>query len=257
MKTEPAFVKFPEIPHLMEILNILDSDSLEVYEKLDGGNTQIRNYKGRIFTGSRANFLNREENFRFDWFKNFNRWAKSNYSLYNLPENLIVYGEFMSHHTIPYSSKFVNKFFLIDIYDLEKEKFISYKKAKDNLEKRFGVKDIFFLETLAKGRLNLDQIKTLATGESRYTSYGREGVVVKDYEKQKFAKLWETSVNQTKKGLIKEIKKTLLSLQIPREYKISSDYFASLVYGELKRSGRKNISLTEISETIKEVVNKI
>jgi len=253
----PEFMEYPEIPHLREVLDILDSDTLEVYEKLDGGNTQIRNHRGRVLTGSRANFLKREELFRFDWFKNFNKWAKSNYSLYNLPENLIVYGEFMAYHTIPYYPNVVNKFFLIDVYDMEKKRFLPYKKAQENLEGKFGVKNIPFLETLADGRLDLDQIKNLATEESTYTSYGREGVVIKDYEKQRFAKLWETSVNQTKKGLIKEIKKTLLSLQGPKEYNLSSDSLAKSVYKELKKSGRENISLAEIGKTIKKVMNKI
>ena len=45
-------------------------------------------------------------------------------------------------------------------------------------------------------------IKGLAKAESQYSKHGREGVVVKDYESQKFAKLWRTSVNPTREGLI-------------------------------------------------------
>ena len=280
MNSNPTFLKYPEIPHLMEVPDILDEDCLEVYEKLDGGNSQVRVYGGRIFTGSRANFLNREEYFRFDWFKDFNSWAKSNYSFYNLPENLIVYGEFLSPHTLKYKPEFTNKFFLIDAYDLSQRKFIPYEVAKRGLEDDLGVKEVLFLDALIRGRISMAKIKKLAMDESQYSNYGREGIVIKNYNGQKFAKLWRTSVDPTKKGVIEEIKKTLSFLinnemlnyegllkkghifdsTLASKDKIMSEdlfkYYSEKVCEELRRSGR-DISLAEISKTIKKVVNKI
>lgn len=256
MKSEPTFVKYPEIPHLMEVPEILDQDYLEVYEKLDGGNCQVRIYGGKIFAGSRANFLSREEYFRFDWFKDFNKWAKSNYSFYNIPENLIIYGEFMAPHTLTYKPEFTNRFFLIDVFDLSQKGFIPYAVARRGLEDDLEIKEVLFLETLVRGEISMPQIKKIVMGESQYSNYGREGVVIKDYHHQNFAKLWRTSVNSSRKGLIKEINKTILSLQstIPS---ITPGHLSLMVYEELVRSGRKNISLSEIGETIKEVANKI
>ena len=268
MKTKPTFVKYQEIPHLMAALDILDSDGLQVFEKLEGGNSQVRVFQGRIFTGSRANFLEREEHFRCDWFRDFNRWAKSNHSFYNLPEDLIVYGEFTAPHTLAYRPEFTNRFFLIDVYDTHDKIFIPYAQARKRLEGNLGIRDILFLDPLREGRLSLKELKELATGESQYSVYGREGIVVKDYNAQRFAKLWRTSANPTKEGLIEEIRKTILSLRTielcpegrstPTYSSLESPEYLSLqVYRELKRSGRKDIPLAEIGKTIKKITNKI
>ena len=266
MKRNPTFVKYPEIPHLMECPQILDSDNVQVFEKIDGGNTQVRTSEGRILTGSRANFLEREERFKFDWFKDFNRWAKSNQSLYGIPENLIVYGEFTSFHTISYKPKFTNKFFLIDVYDTDNARFIPYLDARERLEKS-GVEDILFLEPLAEGKLGLKELRDLAKGRSQYSRSGREGVVIKDYGAQKFAKFWRTSANPTQEGLMEEIKKTITSLATHGENSLVNlnlehlDKFpgglVSQVYQELRRSGRTEISLAEISNTIRMITKKI
>ena len=258
-KSEPVFVKYPEIPHLTQVPEILDSDSLEVYEKLDGGNTQVRTHNGRILTGSRANFLSREEYFRFPWFREFNKLAKSDYSFHNLTENLIIYGEFLFPHTLKYKPEFESRFFLIDLYDLNTGKFIPYESARKRLEDDLEIKNILFLETLAKGKQSMARIKELAMGKSQYSDYGREGVVIKDYRHQKFAKFWRTSVNPSKKGLLEEINKTILSLQHTKPLLIPNyipEYLSRIVYGELKKSGRKDISLAEISDTIEKVLNK-
>ncbi len=275
MKTKPTFVKYQEIPHLMADLNILDSDNLQVFEKIDGGNSQVRVFQGNILTGSRANFLTREENLRFKWLKDFNRWAKSNSTFHSLPENLIVYGEFTGPHTIAYRPEFTNRFFLIDVYDTQEKKFVPYVQARKRLED-LDIRDVLFLNPLTEGKPTLEELKGLAMSESQYSVYGREGVVVKDYHAQRFAKLWRTSANPTKEGLMEEIKKTILSLRIsglyPGDQTTSYSslekcdytslpepllYLTLQVYGELKRSGRDDISLAEIGKTVRKVTNKI
>lgn len=266
MSQLPKFVKYPEIPHLMEVPEIFDGSNVQVFEKLDGGNTQVRNLDGRVITGSRANFLTREEYFKFEWFKDFNNWAKSNPSFHNLPGNLIVYGEFTTPHILRYKPEFVNRFFLIDVYDTETKRFIPYVEAREKLENELDVKDVLFLRPLAEGKLTLEDVKYIAVTGSCYSFYGREGVVVKDYEKQKFAKLWRTSANPTKEGLTEEINKTILSLRgefgpFPDSFsdygKLVSEALSSKVYEELMRSGRKDISLSEIGGAIKRVTGKI
>jgi len=260
MKQKPNFIKYPQIPHLAEVLEILDSDSLQVFEKLDGGNCQIRMFNGRLFCGTRANFLAREESFRFPWFNDFYKWAMSNRSLYNLTEDLIIYGEFTAPHTLTYYPEFTNKFFLIDVYDIANRRFIPYVKAKNTLEENLNVEGICFLDVLAEGRLDLETVKGLAKAGSRYSPYGREGVVIKDYEKQRFAKLWRTSVNPTKEGLIEEITKTIISIINTQQIRVSLEdgldipRLSELIYEELLRSGRLNLSLAEISKTTKKVM---
>ncbi|MEX0920452.1 MAG: RNA ligase family protein [Candidatus Pacearchaeota archaeon] len=261
MVQDTDFIKYPSIPHLTEVPEILESDRLQVFEKLDGGNSQIRVLNGQILTGSRANFLTREEYFRFNWFKDFNNWAKSNYTLYNLSEDFVVYGEFMSPHTINYKPEFTNKFFLIDLYKISEDRFIPYSSSREILNDS-GIEKILFLEPLAEGKLEIGDVKKLALWESKYSNYGREGVVVKDYDNQKFAKLWRTSLKSSKKDLMDEISKTMLSLRGSGELTSSNkteeipEDLTLNVYEELLRSGRMNISLAEISDSIKKVMKK-
>ena len=85
----PPFVKYEGINFIDEEAGLLVRD-IEVYEKLDGGNSQIRTYKGRILAGNRSKFLT-DKDTKFEWFQQFLRWASGNYSLFNLPGNLIVF----------------------------------------------------------------------------------------------------------------------------------------------------------------------
>ena len=265
MQQDPTFLKYPEILHLAETLDILDGRKLQVFEKIDGGNCQVRTSNGRLYCGSRANFLKRKEHFRFEWFVDFNKWAMSNQSLHNLPENLVVYGEFTGFHTLIYNPEFTNRFFLIDLYDISRKRFLPYDESRGILEDKLHVEDVLFLDLLMKGKVSLESVKYLATGRSQYSPNEREGVVIKDYSRQRFAKLWRTSVNQTKEGLIEEIKKTIKSLKT--KYPSMQSFLETtpfdaiglpdLVYEEILRSGRLNVSLAEISDSIKRVTNKI
>jgi len=258
MSSLPDFRKYLRTPHLMEIPNILESNDLQVYEKMDGGNCQVRKHQGRVFCGNRSKFLVREQGFKQEWFSDFHRWVMSNYDFYNLPESVILYGEFMAPHTVPYESQFRNKFFMIDLYDLNSGKFVPYDVARAQIETDMGIGDVFFLDPLKKGKISLNEAKTLALGESSYTSYGREGIVLKDYNQQKFAKLWRTSAYPTHSGLREEIRKTCLGLQGSERYLQDDhspnnifDSIVSEVYLELRRSGRKDVSVTEIRDMIR------
>ncbi|MDP3986781.1 MAG: RNA ligase family protein [Nanoarchaeota archaeon] len=259
MGSLPDFVKYPRTPHLGEVPEIIGSDSLEVYEKLDGGNCQIRMHEGRLFCGNRSKFLIREGGFRLDWFRDFHRWTMSNYSLYNLSEDTVFFGEFLSYHTIPYDSEFQNRFFFIDAYDLGEERFIPYQDSRRTLLDDLQIQDVLFLDPLAKGKVSMNHLRSLAVDDSPYTSYGREGIVVKDYTIQKFAKLWRTSVKSSSSGLAEEIKKTILGMRssgdrLDFDEEVSSGLVVR-VFDELSRSGRKDISVTEIRSMIEGAIN--
>ncbi|HLD97703.1 MAG TPA: RNA ligase family protein [Candidatus Nanoarchaeia archaeon] len=195
---EYEFIKYPKIPHLDASLNILDNP-VDVFEKIDGGNTQIRNINGRVIPGVRSKFLGSEKLMRMPWFKGFQNFVMSNYSFYNLPENLVMYGEWSAQHTLEYFPEFVNKFFVLDVFDTEKGKFLPYQIGKESLEKA-GIGNVLYLEQLiAEKKTSLDELKKLVT-KSPYRDGSMEGVVVKDYQStpQKFAKLWTSIINAEK-----------------------------------------------------------
>ncbi len=249
----PSFRKYSRMPHLAEILDLLDHE-IEIYEKLDGGNSQIRKYKGRVICGNKSKFLKNPKYFTQDWFKVFQDFALSNYSFYNLPENLIVYGEFLSKHTLDYYPEFTDKFFLIDIFDLSKNKYVQYKDSQKLLN-NLGIEKVNFLETLAVWKFSFKDLEKFIHG-SKYRDGDKEGIVIKNYSLQKFAKLWTSSVKR-KPITDQNISRIVHGLK-DKGRKIS----VSLVYDELisecKRSGfNKLIDEWKIREKIIEYLHEL
>ncbi|MDO8529012.1 MAG: RNA ligase family protein [Nanoarchaeota archaeon] len=196
--TDNQFIKYQRIPHLEEVPHILDNP-VEIYEKIDGGNAQVRKIGGRIFCGSRAHFLTREKLFTQEWFKDFQKWALGNQSFYGLLEDLVIYGEWTAKHTLTYKPEFTNRFFLLDVLDLNSRRFIPYAEARQILSD-LGIENLLYLENLSEGKVSREQLVKMLTGNEYRYSGEREGLVVKNYELQEFAKLRASSIRR--KGII-------------------------------------------------------
>ena len=180
-----TFIKYPKIPLLDNALRILNN-KIYIFEKLDGGNCQFRKVDNRIRCGNRSNFI---EGTYFDrgWFPAFRKWAMSNYSLCHIPENLIFFGEWLSVHEIQYSPGNMNRFYLIDIMDLDNKKFIDYRKAAD-IVREFNLENVNILNIIKESVAKKEDLESL-TKKSDYYNGLREGLVIKDYERQLFAKM--------------------------------------------------------------------
>ena len=151
MKTSlPPFIKYPKIVLYEEHPDILKSEVI-VFEKLDGGNCQFRKLiTGRILCGNRSNYLN-EKYFNRYWFMDFLRWVHRNYSLFVIEPKYIFYGEWLAPHTLEYAKEFQNRFYLIDIFDTEVEKFLEYPRSCELIQE-YQLKDINLLNPLFTGR---------------------------------------------------------------------------------------------------------
>lgn len=205
----PKFKKYPTIPHLAEVPRILDRP-VEVYEKLDGGNAQVRLHQGRILAGNRSRFLTDRET-RFSWFQDFLHWSQANYSFYNLPGNLIVFGEWLSPHTLDYFCEHRNRFYLIDLFDTENERFVPYKEAALILDE-LGIKDVQKLAQIFKGKTDRPHLESMVE-RSAYRPGKSEGLVVKNYETQQFAKLWESVIKRrTREVTQQDIRRAVLTM---------------------------------------------
>ncbi len=194
VKIDIGFRKYEDIKYLEESDIDLKLPDNEVYEKIDGSNCQVRFINGRIRVGNRSKFIDQRPWNTIFWFPDFTRWANSKSGFYNLPENLTVYGEWTtdpnkSIQQITYPRKFRNRFFLIDVFDENEEKFVSYDEAKEKV-RELGVKDIIFLDRLYKGYLHKDILNKLLEMPSKYREEGKplEGIVIKNYKNQTFAK---------------------------------------------------------------------
>lgn len=212
----PPFVKYERIPHLDEVPHILDRDVF-VFEKLDGGNVQVRKHKGRILAGNRSNYLSdkfvksREHIPECRWFGDFLRWAMGNYSLLNIQENFVVFGEWLAKHALDYDLKNKDKFYVLDILDLNTGNFVFCNRI-ENLLRGVGVRDVKFLRPLFKGKINKDKLEKLVD-KSDYRNGKSEGVVIKDYNAQEFAKLWEKTINRKKRTLsYEDVRRAIMTM---------------------------------------------
>ena len=185
------YIKYPEIPHLALVPEILNQN-VKIFEKLDGGNCQLRKINYRVLCGSRAHYIDDKNKSRVWWFSDFLHWAMANKSLYNMPEEIVIFGEWLAKHTLEYKLENQDKFYMLDIFDLNTERFLDYDDAIQ-LVKKYELKDINILRTLLQGKVSFEEIKKL-TQKSSYRDGPPEGVVVKDYPNQRFAKLWTRSI---------------------------------------------------------------
>ena len=185
---EKTFVKYPKIPHLGESLDILNNP-VRVYEKLDGGNAQIKKEGYRVFAGNRSHFLNDRRD-KSLWFLEFNKWVQRNLSFMNLPEDFVLYGEWISLRSnlnFPYEQSTRNRFFFLDLFSVLDNTFVDYKDAVE-IVSDWNIRGLDFLRCLKSGEISYEELTELCK-KSDYRDGTAEGVVVKDYDKQKFAKL--------------------------------------------------------------------
>lgn len=188
------FIKYPKIKELEEVKEILNSSSLSIFEKIDGANCQIRKIQGKLLCGNRSRYLT-GKNLCRKWFIDFRNWVFSNSELWDLDENIILFGEWTSIHTIEYSPVYTNQFFLIDIYDINQKKFWEYTKASEYvLNKKIPVKT---LNILYSGKADLEFLKKLVLKKSDYYDGPMEGIVIKDYKNQFFAKFYHPNFQET------------------------------------------------------------
>ena len=187
MAEKPLFVKYPEIPYVEGKWHF--KNPIEVLEKLDGSNCQVRCYDYRIWPGCRSKSL---DNRVFDspdnlspvakWMAHFKKWAMKNESIYNLPNDVVVFGEWMGGGAVRYPDEVNNKFFLIDVAMLNKSgeigEFLEYETAV-NFCREFELKDINFSDILVFGRFSRDDLDSVLqrTSRQRLAIGELEGVV--------------------------------------------------------------------------------
>ena len=184
-KKLPKFVKYGRTPSVVSPTSLgpdFFRRDLEVFEKADGGNCQVRRIEEwNLVAGNRANYLKGEVIGRHPWFSDFIGWMYSNNTLYNLPMNFIMFGEWTSLHTIRYSEENTDKFFVLDLYALKTGRLMEYGKARELLEK-CKVEDVRFLDVKVKGRLNIALLEKMLNEPSDLYKGEKEGLVVKDYD---------------------------------------------------------------------------
>lgn len=174
------FVKFGKLQGLLSANQIEGmAGPFQVTEKIDGGNSQIRNLEGRLIGGSRANYLHGPRLRSRPWFGKFNAWIHNNTSLYKLHKDLVLFGEWSGNHTIDYGEN-NDQFFMLDLVDIKNgAKSMPYDLAQGILAD-LGVTGINFLQTLASGDITGEELNNILLAPSNYYDGPKEGVVLRN-----------------------------------------------------------------------------
>lgn len=221
--SKEGYIKYPRIPYLDQNPGVLNK-KVKVYEKLDGANCQFRvidkEGKRQPMAGGRSKPIKNlgEEFGKYSWKDNFLKWVYSNPSIYTskINPNHVFFGEWTHTHSISYPEKHKDEFFLIDIYDIEDEKFIDYEVAKDIVDE-LGLEKINKLDLLHAGNLDYNMLYSLMEG-SDYGIDNKEGIVLKNYEDEDFAKL----VNKE----ISDIRDNISYVESNRMDELATEYLA-------------------------------
>lgn len=168
-------------------------DNIVIEEKIDGGNfrfTIIETIKGQeILFGSRTQEF---ENIETNNVKNFRRAIKyvkektegKDLSKYS---GLIFFGENCVKHSVNYDWNVIPPFLGFDIYEENTgKKWVSFPKNKQIFEE-LNLPFVPVIQTVKAGELK--EINESLIPKSKYYEGHAEGVVIKNYDSQVFAKL--------------------------------------------------------------------
>ncbi|WWT40232.1 hypothetical protein [Staphylococcus phage PT1-4] len=106
------------------VLDKFKDRGLVVQEKLDGSNASFTVENGELQCFSRRKMLNEKETLN-----GFYGWVHENIHeyLFDFLENYIIFGEWLVKHKIQYKEECYKEFYVFDIYDKEKEVYLSLK----------------------------------------------------------------------------------------------------------------------------------
>lgn len=165
--------------------NVLQpGDPIIIQEKLDGANGSFKLEEGEIVAFSRNERLTEQNNLQ-----GFYEWTQT-LDANQLRSDVVYFGEWLTKHKINYGD-LTKQFFLFDLYDIEKEKYIHFTEVKKEAE-RLGLNMIpVFYEGEYQSLEHLESF----IGQTALGVKKGEGIIVKNvdyqdvYGKQLFVKL--------------------------------------------------------------------
>ena len=242
-KNKPSdFLKYPSISDINIFKDGLNQEGY-LFEKMDGSLSQVRNIDFQVKGGSRANYLTGEKS-KSSWFPNFLKWMYLNDSLVHLPEEVVMYGEWLEPITVDYPEEYKNKFYFIDLGFIGNgnPKFFDYDEARDYL-KTWGIEGVEILDPVAKGIFDQETVqKLIMNTPSKLGGGDIEGFVFKNYQMQEFVKILHPKY-----------------AEIRNEQKGMDGYVtqARVLKAERRLSDTQDISKPSLEQIVMEVVSDI
>jgi len=164
-------------------------DEIVIEEKVDGGNFRFMVKDGNIIFGSRTQQLTSNEGEETNVSKNFRRcvnFIKDKFEAKpkKFLEGSIYYGECMVKHSIGYDWEITPPFLGYDIFNLTVESFI------ENKEELFESADLPHVPIIKKCKAkDIKELSETDVPKSAFYPGQAEGIVIKNYAKQIFAKI--------------------------------------------------------------------
>ncbi|MFD1989973.1 RNA ligase family protein [Paenibacillus nicotianae] len=165
--------------------NVLQpGDPIIIQEKLAGANGSFKLEEGEIVAFSRNERLTEQNNLQ-----GFYEWTQT-LDANQLRSDVVYFGEWLTKHKINYGD-LTKQFFLFDLYDIEKEKYIHFTEVKKEAERlKLNLIPVFY-----EGEYqSLEHLESFI-GQTALGVKKGEGIVVKNvdyqdvYGKQLFVKL--------------------------------------------------------------------
>lgn len=193
------FIKYPKIKNLgtSETDGIFDG-TIVVQSKVDGANFHWWLDNGELIFGSRNKSIEDKKDPK-GWLgmipvmKSFN----DNPKLFN--PNYQYYGESMQKHTITYDE--ISDVVCYDILNIETGLFLDWKEAKKEFES-ICLPFIHVHFEKDSSEITVDEIKECVQ-HSPYKKDGDEGVVIKNYDRQIFAKIVTDDFKEQNRAVFK------------------------------------------------------
>ena len=223
------FIKYPKIRILGDRSNegILTSPGkIVITEKVDGGNFGFYIEDNILhFCSHNQNLTDSEQIEKTGIPKNWKAIEPVMKSWENDPtqfdESFYYYGESLQKHTIKYNDD-IPGFIGFDIFDMRYDEFISYEFIKPIFEK-MGLEFINVICELETDKeITIDYLKSLYQ-KSAYKEGSAEGIVIKNYDKQLFAKIVDDKFKEQNRKVFGhgEIKKSTNEDKIVETYATS------------------------------------
>lgn len=167
-------------------------DELIIQEKLDGGNFRVRiDSDSTPIYGSRKNLFGTEIDNLNGFFKRPASYIQNTLTDELLNEvvsdygSITIFGENMLYHAIDYKWDEVPPWVVFDVWSHENERFIHFDTVKE-IATTLGFETVPIIDKVEPSEFEIDDYKNLkSVFNNDLTS---EGVVVKDYTSQSFAK---------------------------------------------------------------------
>lgn len=171
------FRKFQKVRPLgaLETEGILEGpDPLYVFEKLDGANVQVRmGEDGKPTCGKRTGWVDETDG----QFKAFYDWAMQHEPFQFLDPDLILYGEWLIHHTVRYEEMHYGRFYLFDVFSISRDAYLPYVEVR-RAAANYGCRHI--RPCYVGPFRGYDHLQSLV-GETNYAADKGEGIVIKRY----------------------------------------------------------------------------